>query len=129
MKKLTLCALLVASSTIHNLKAQGKEFKEIITKELSYENVDNNMLEVQNLNGSITVEGYDGSVVLLEVEKTVSATTTENLELGKKEIGVKVIQQGDRLIIYPDVPNMHYTDGRFTNVDCKGWTERPYEHT
>ena len=129
MKKLTLCALLVASSTIHNLKAQGKEFKEIITKELSYENVDNNMLEVQNLNGSITVEGYDGSVVLLEVEKTVSATTTENLELGKKEIGVKVIQQGDRLIIYPDVPNMHYTDGSFTNVDCKGWTERPYEHT
>ncbi len=110
--------------------AQKKEFKEVIKKELSFQSItDDNVLEVQNLNGSISVEGYDGSMVLVDVEKTIWAGNTEDLELGKKEIGIKVLQEGNKLIVYPDIPNMHYKDGRFTNIDCNGWEERPYDHT
>jgi len=130
MKRMVVCTLLTFCFAVHSVQAQKKEFKEVIKKELSYENEDTDkMLEVQNLNGSITVEGYDGAVVLGEVEKTISARTAQDLELGKKELGVKVLQEGSKLIVYPDVPNMHYKNGRFTNIDCNRWEERPYDHT
>lgn len=130
MKRVIVCAVLVASFAAQCANAQRKEFNEVIKKELSYEDSSGNtMLEVQNLNGSILVEGYDGNTVLVTVEKTINASNTTNLELGKKEIGIKVINQGDKIIIYPDVPNMHYKDGRFTNINCGRWEESPYEHT
>lgn len=125
-----MCIALVAFLGVHSVKAQRKEFNETIKKELSYSNESSDkMLEVQNLNGSITVEGYDGEMVLVEVEKTITATNTANLDLGKKEIGIKVINEGDKIIVYPDAPNMHYKEGRFTNINCDRWEESPYEHT
>lgn len=130
MKKSILCITLVTFLGVQSAKAQKKEFNEVIKKELSYESISSDrMLEVQNLNGSISVEGYDGQVVLLEVEKSIRARNTDDLELGKREIGIKVLQQGGKLIVYPDVPNMHYKDGRFTNIDCNSWEESPYDHT
>jgi len=130
MKKSIICIAFVTFLGIQSATAQKKEFKEIIKKELSYENSGNDrMLEVQNLNGSITVEGYDGNVVLVEVEKTIRASSLNDLELGKKEIGVKVLNAHGKLIVYPDVPNMHYKEGRFTSINCDGWEESPYEHT
>ncbi|WP_273565621.1 hypothetical protein [Maribacter halichondriae] len=70
MKRIIVCTLLTVCFAVYSAKAQKKEFKEVIKKELSYQSGDtDHMLEVQNLNGSITVEGYDGSVVLVEVEK------------------------------------------------------------
>lgn len=111
-------------------KAQKKTFNNIIKKELSYPDTDGGqMLEVQNLNGSILVEGYDGNRVLLEVEKIITASSNTDLELGKKEIGVKVLQEGSKLIVYPDSPHMHYKDGRFTSRNCERWEESPYDHT
>jgi len=129
MKKVVIIALMATSFGVHHAKAQKKEFKETIKKELAYETGGTDrMLEVQNLNGSITVEGYDGDVVLLEVEKTISAGNTKDLELGKREIGVKFIQEGNKIIVYPQVPNMEYRDGRFTNIKCDQWEELAYEH-
>lgn len=121
---------LVAIMGIQGAKAQKKEFNEVIKKELSYESTSSDrMLEVQNLNGSISVEGYNGDVVLLEVEKTITARSTNDLELGKKEIGIKILREGNKLIVYPQAPNMHYKNGRFTNIDCNRWEESPYDHT
>lgn len=130
MKRVVLCMALAGSVAVQCANAQRKKFKETIEKELSYEaSSGEKILEVQNLNGSITVEGYDGATVLVTVEKVISASSATNLELGKKEIGVKILNQGDKIVVYPDVPNMHYKDGRFTNIDCNRWEESPYEHT
>jgi len=130
MKKSILCIALVTFLGVQNVKAQKKEFKEVIKKELAYEVASNSrMLEVQNLNGSVSVEGYEGDLVILEVEKIITARNTEDLEFGKKEIGIKVLHEGSKLIVYPDVPNMHYKDGRFTNINCDRWEESPYDHT
>ena len=129
MKRVIVCTTLLASFAAQSVNAQRKEFNEVIKKELAFEDSrGDTMLEVQNLNGSIVVEGYDGATVLVTVEKTISAPNTAHLELGKKEIGIKVMKQGDKLIVYPDVPNMHYKDGRFTNINCDRWEEPPYEH-
>ena len=130
MKQLIMSIALVAIFGMQNAKAQKKEFNEVVKKELEFKGTNmERMLEVQNLNGSISVEGYDGDVVLLEVEKTITARNSNDLELGKKEIGINVLREGDKLIVYPDVPNMHYKDGRFTNINCDRWEESPYDHT
>ena len=130
MKQTMMCITLIAFMGIQSAPAQKKEFKEIIKKQLSYKNTGNDrMLEVQNLNGSITIEGYDGDVVLVEVHKTITASNTNDLELGKKEIGVKVLHSDGKLIVYPDIPNMHFKEGRFTSINCDGWEESPYGHT
>ena len=130
MKRVLVCAVIAVSFAAQSANAQRKEFNEVIKKKLVYEDSSSDtMLEVQNLNGSIAVEGYDGTTVLVTVEKTISAFNTANLELGKKEIGIKVINQGDKIIVYPDVPNMHYKDGRFKNINGDRREESPYEHT
>ncbi|WP_299532380.1 hypothetical protein [Ulvibacterium sp.] len=130
MKRAVVCTILVGSLMVQCAKAQKKEFRELIKKELSYASTSGDrMLEVQNLDGSISVEGYDGNQVLLEVEKIITARTTTDLELGKKEIGVKVLQEGSKLIVYPDSPHMHYKDGRFTSRNCGRWEESPYDYT
>ncbi len=130
MKRVLVFVVLAGAFTVQCANAQRKEFNEVIKKELSYEDSSSDkMLEVQNLSGSIAIEGYDGTTVLVTVEKTITASNTTNLELGKKEIGIKVINQGDKIIVYPDVPNMQYKDGSFTNINCDRWEESPYEHT
>lgn len=130
MKRVLISIVLTGFIAVQFANAQRKEFNEIIRKELTYETSGGDkMFEVQNLNGSITVEGYDGLTVLVTVEKNIIASNNTNLELGKGEIGIKIINQGDKIIVYPDVPNMHYKDGRFTNINCDGWKESPYEHT
>lgn len=129
MKRIILTMLLVPTLGILCAKAQKKEFKEVITKEISFENQNNeNFLDVQNLNGSITVEGYDGTILLLVAEKSITADNTNDLELGKQEIGTNVLREGNKLIIYPQIPNMEYRDGRFTNIKCDEWVELGYEH-
>lgn len=114
---------------IQYVKAQQKTFKETINKEISFENRSaESYLDVENLNGSITVEGYDGNTILLTVQKSISANSTEKLELGKQEIGIKILKEGNKIIIYPQVPNMEYRDGRFTNINHNSWTEFEYDH-
>lgn len=125
-----MCITLISFLGMQSAKAQKKEFTEVIKKELSYESTSSDrMLEIQNLNGSISVEGYDGEVVMLEVEKTITARSANDLELGKTEIGIKVLRKGNKLIVYPQAPNMHYKDGRFANINCDRWEEPPYDHT
>ena len=121
--------LLIPMLGMQSTEAQQKVFKETISKEISFENLNSeSLLDVQNLNGSISVEGYDGSSILLTVDKSISANSSRNLELGKQEIGINVLRDGNKIIVYPQVPNMEYRDGRFTNIKCDTWTELDYDH-
>ena len=123
-------ALLAATLSLQHAKAQKETFQELIKKELTYKTGSlDRMFEVQNLNGSITVEGYTDDVILVEVEKTISADNKANLELGQREIGINIIQEGSTIVVYPQVPNMEYRDGEFTNIDRKRWIALDYEHT
>ena len=72
MKQLVVGALLSATVMVSSATAQKNEFREEIKKEISFETDDpNNLLLVQNINGSISVEGYNGNKVQILVEKIV----------------------------------------------------------
>jgi DUF4097 and DUF4098 domain-containing protein YvlB len=74
---------------------------EKITKELSFEVKNSaNALMVENINGSVTVEGYSGSTIQVEVEKVIKGKTTARIEKGMKDIQLGVIDRADTIILY-----------------------------
>ena len=83
----------------------GQKHTETITKELQFSKQSNdNHLTLYNINGSIDVEGYSGSTIQIEVEKTISAKSQNRLEEGKKEIQVAVEEEGSEILVYMDSP-------------------------
>ncbi len=79
----------------------AQTFTDTIVKELQFEKQNaNNTLVLANINGSILVKGYEGSKVIIEVERTIKAKTDERLEQGKKDVRLAEIDRADTLIIY-----------------------------
>ncbi|RDY58698.1 hypothetical protein DX873_13530 [Flagellimonas nanhaiensis] len=109
-------------------EAQKKEFKEVIKKEIMLQNNMNNLVVVKNVFGSITVEGYQGEKVLLEVERTISAKNTEDLELGKKELQLKVVEEEKRVILYPDAPYIEFDKEKLRYNWCNNNDDISYDH-
>lgn len=96
MKILVLISLLFTYSVM-----QAQEFTETMTKELTFEKKsDVNALMVFNINGNVSVIGYDGDKILIEVEKKISAKTQARLEEGKKEIQLGVLDRADSIMVY-----------------------------
>src|ERR1044071_2113564 len=79
----------------------AQTFTEKFSKTLKFEKVsDANAVIVANINGSIRVEGYDGSEIRVEVDKTVTGKTTDRLEKGKQRIQLGVIDLADTVVLY-----------------------------
>ncbi len=133
--------LITASSIIFfSIDGQTQTFTDKIVKELNFEKLfPHNTLIVGNINGSITVKGYDGSKILVEVERTIKAKTNEKLELGKKEIQLGLKDLSDSLIVYSSERCNSFTyqshegsdKGRWSyHSDCNhGNCNSPYSYT
>src|SRR5687767_4992829 len=81
--------------------ASAQSFSEKIVKELSFEKKSSaNTLQVANINGDVTVTGYDGDKIMIEVNKTVNGKTEARLAKGKQEVQIGVIDRADTLIVY-----------------------------
>jgi DUF4097 and DUF4098 domain-containing protein YvlB len=79
----------------------AQTFTETINKELAFEKVGvKNTVLVANINGDIHVVGYEGTKVIVEVAKKITAKTQQRLEAGKKEIQLGVMDRADTLIFY-----------------------------
>lgn len=95
MKSLTVVLLL--TSTL----GYSQTFTEKITKEYTFEKKSpDNTIIIANINGDITITGYAGDNVIVEVVKTINAKTEERLTKGKTEIQPGVIDRADTLIFY-----------------------------
>ena len=110
------------------IKAQKKEFKEVISKEIALRNDASHTLVVKNVFGSIAIEGYQGDKVLLEVERTISAKNSEDLELGKKELQLKVVEEEKRIILHPDAPYIEFDKDNLRYNWCNNNDDIPYDH-
>ncbi|GAB3262281.1 hypothetical protein GCM10027347_27840 [Larkinella harenae] len=81
--------------------AQTQEFKNHISKEFTLsKDAGSTTLAIYNVNGFIKVEGYSGSKVVVEVDRTLSAKTPELLEQGKREFLLQFDQDADSIIAY-----------------------------
>jgi len=85
------------------MQLMAQTHTEKITKEFSFEKKSaDNALIVANINGSITVTGYGGDKILVEVTKTVAGKTQARLDKAKEEIKLGVMDLADTIILYVD---------------------------
>lgn len=124
---ITLLSLTLVMCT-QKSPAQKKEFTEVIKKELELDNPSKSEMIIKNVFGSISVEGYAGSTVFIEVKRSIHAKTLENLELGKSELQVKILQGPDRILIRPDAPYIEFDDEKLKYRWCNNSYELTYEH-
>nr|WP_299383226.1 hypothetical protein [Allomuricauda sp.] len=128
MKQLSLWIFLLTTVGISWVHAQQKQSTEIIKKEISMENNEQHQLVVKNVFGNVSVEGYSGNLVLIEVEKKVYADDSEGLDLGKAELTLEVIQDSKRIVLHPQSPYMEF-DGKHLKFNwCGDHQDPPYDH-
>ncbi len=129
MKPQIMTAVLAATLYTTALVAQEKEFKETLTRQLALEGEPSGAnLIVRNITGNITIEGYEGNSIQVEVYKVINARDNTRLEQGKEEIGLKVETLGNDYILYPDAPNLVYKDGHLNSADCQNYEAPPYDY-
>ena len=104
MKNFIIYALCLGSAYL----ALGQEEKETITKDISFRNGGSNpVLQVDNINGDVVVEAYDGNTIQLQVEKTVKGKTADDLARAKQEVKLGIEQAGDSVLVFIDGPMLY----------------------
>lgn len=79
----------------------AQSHSEKISKALSFGKVSEaNTVIIANINGSVRVEGYEGSEVRVEVDKTITAKTADRLEKGKQQIQLGTLDLVDTLVLF-----------------------------
>ena len=107
MKSIQAICLMLAFIVAGSIQAQ--ESTETLTKQMSFDtNGSENLLNVYNIEGSIKIESYSGSVVDITAEKRIRAKNNKDLERGKSEIGMKVEKHGNTIVVYLRSPNLEY---------------------
>jgi len=106
MKK-TICLMLLAGLVF--LPAAAEEYKvkktEVIQKNLAFAGPGGTgEILVDNIFGSITVEGYGGSDVKLTIRKTIKARSQEILERAQREVKLDIGTEGRAIDMYVDGP-------------------------
>ncbi|MBC8153045.1 MAG: hypothetical protein H7Z72_09050 [Bacteroidetes bacterium] len=106
--------------------AQPPEYTERITKEFALPSgAAASTLVIYNINGFVRVDGAATDNVTLDVDKRLTAKTTDALKTGKKEFKLVFEQKGDTIIAYiaepfdsrPDRNNWRNRDDRRIDYD------------
>lgn len=106
--------------------ASPKEVKEKIEKTLRFPNpAGEKEVIVDNINGSIAVEGYGGQEVQLIVHKTIFARSQERIELAKQKIRLEITEEDNTIELYVDAP-YRQRDG---SINHRGWRHYGYDVT
>lgn len=71
---------------------------------------DKNIVFVENVYGSVEVQAYNGSEVLVEATRIVEAKNPEALQKAKEDIGVKAYSAENRIHIYLDGPYTRFDE-------------------
>lgn len=109
--------------------AQEKVFEETLKKELSFKNKNaENTLVLKNIFGPIRVEGYPGNTIQISIDKKIIADNQEDLELGKEELNIKVVEQENRWVVHPDAPYINYNEKGLRFDWCNNYEEPDYQH-
>ncbi len=137
MKFLKLTTISLILCCVATLSAQKRKYDkklkstETIKEQLQFTtDSSDNILVVDNVYGSIDVEGYNGTTIQVEVIKTIHADTKEELAKGKKEIGIKTAKKDDAIYVYLDSPysNFDPETGNFDHREFSFNYRRNYKH-
>jgi hypothetical protein len=99
----------------------AQNYSTTIHKTVQFKNANNarNVLQVYNINGPVTVEGYNGDKIQITAKEKIKGSKDE-IRRGKKELQFKVKQLGNKVVIYIDAPFVcvKHRPGHFSyNID------------
>jgi DUF4097 and DUF4098 domain-containing protein YvlB len=118
MKAIVYLVIFFIQFSVH-----AQTFTDKIVQEFSFEKKSiDNALMVANINGNVSVRGYDGEKVLVEVTRTIKAKTPERLDKGKATIRIGVIDRADTLILYTE--GLCNSFGKQTGKKGGDWARR-----
>ncbi len=102
-----ILSLFFVSFPLQAVKAQSST--ETIQRTARFQVAGNseNSLNIYNIQGHVTVEGYDGDEVRIEAIKKIDADSQRDLERSEEEIEFVVEEEGDRILVYIDAPFIH----------------------
>lgn len=94
-------SLIIIVSLFFTAMSHAQTFTDTVTKTMSFEKKDaGNAVVIANINGHVTVTGYEGDQVIVEVKRTIMAKTQERLETGKKELQLGSMNRADTLLFF-----------------------------
>ena len=131
MQNIKSTIILTSISLLFCIILKAQESSENIKESYTIHNTDNySEVHIQNLFGSVRVESYNGTTLLLEATKTISSKNQEGLNKGKSEIKLKVYEYAKGLFIYLDNPCAIFDEEKLRlNYDCndhKGFNRSDY---
>ena len=96
---------LVLSLVLQTNPAKAQSFTRTITKKAAFANQSNpeNKFIIKNINGSVSIEAYNGNTIELTVNEKISGSSDE-IEKGKKELSYKLEHDGNLIFAYPNAP-------------------------
>ena len=115
---------------LFSITTQAQKFSETIKEERKFPSQSSdNLLVVNNVYGSVIVEGYNGDTVKIEAEINIEGNNQRQLEQGKKEVNVKVESNDDIIYVYLDSPYTSFDleTGRYSH--SSQWNQMRYEYT
>ncbi|MEJ2005107.1 MAG: hypothetical protein P8X57_09125 [Cyclobacteriaceae bacterium] len=81
--------------------AFGQRRADTISKEITLQKpAASTVLYVANINGNITVDTYDGSVIRVEAERLITAKSQDKLQKGISSYGLATLDRGDTVFLY-----------------------------
>ncbi len=102
MKLITLLTIIISSAA---WTTAPPSHQETITRSLRFSEASaDNELWLKNIQGDVTVVGYDGETVEISVEKTIEARTQERLQQGIDEIQLAAELDSTFMLVYMDAP-------------------------
>ncbi len=118
MKKMVLTLSLICAFALSLFAFDFPvEKKDEITKTLKFlKTTGEKYLELENINGSIDVVGYNGDDVQLTVHQTIEAKSDEKVMEAREKEHLEIKEEGDTIIIFVDTP-YRKSDG---SVNYKG---------
>lgn len=123
MKFKTLALILAQAIAVSSLAANDNcSFDHSLTiddtKELHFDPLaESQEILVDNFKGSISVEGYDGDTVLLEVTRTIKARSESRIDVALAEVSLEIKENGDGITLYVDGP-FRCGEGNFNYKGC-----------
>jgi hypothetical protein len=144
--KIMLLLLWLPSWAAQGTESRKETRTQKIEKELAFATASaNNVLKVQNIDGFVRVEAYNGKTVRFEVERITRAGSTEQLNLADEELKLEFLVRNDSIIAYLDAPYIsndyngrppvnegnfsHYYNFRGNSSNINGSRKRPYDFT
>jgi len=113
MKSYLLALILLAWATVVAAQSQT----ETIRKTGSFKNANGSrVLSVENIQGFVRIESYNGDQIELVAEKIISAKNQDDTAKGLREVEVKLTETADSIYVLVEAPFIFRKKGNSRNI-------------